>query len=175
MSRVTECFLDNEEALKRYLQRFVDLPQDVEDLAQEAFLKAYSFERKSDVRTAKAFLFTIARNTALNHRAKEAQRRTCWASKTDVETLPCEASFCGERMLNSKLAMLTFSKALGQLPPSCRRVFKMQKLEGMKNAEISRKLGISLSGVEKHVAQGISRCRTQMKQRGIEPHEIGYQ
>jgi RNA polymerase sigma-70 factor (ECF subfamily) len=43
--------------------------------------------------------------------------------------------------------------ALGELPPQCRTVFLMRRVEGMQPREIGRQLGISESTVRKHVAK----------------------
>ena len=42
----------------------------------------------------------------------------------------------------------TINDAIERLPDDCRRVFKMSRLEGKKNAEIARELGISVNTVK---------------------------
>ena len=44
MSLILKTFLENEGAIKRLLARFFPRKQDVEDLAQETFLRAYAAE-----------------------------------------------------------------------------------------------------------------------------------
>jgi RNA polymerase sigma-70 factor (ECF subfamily) len=45
--------------------------------------------------------------------------------------------------------------ALDELSPQCRRVFVMHKLEGLSHPEISARVGISRSTVEKHMGSAL--------------------
>ena len=44
----------------------------------------------------------------------------------------------------------------GELPERTRNVFLLARLENMRQAEIARRLGVSVSGVEKHLARAIA-------------------
>ncbi|MDC0002919.1 RNA polymerase sigma factor [Porticoccaceae bacterium] len=65
LSAVTQAFITNQDAIKRFVSRFLYRQQDIDDVAQEAFLKAYNVELKRDIEHPKAYLFQIARNVAL--------------------------------------------------------------------------------------------------------------
>ena len=56
--------------------RFFKRTQDIDDIAQETFLRAYSAEATQTVHAPKAFLFRVARNIALDVNAKSARART---------------------------------------------------------------------------------------------------
>ena len=43
-------------SLKRFIGRYLNNAQDIEDVTQEAFLRAYKAERSTDVRQPKSFL-----------------------------------------------------------------------------------------------------------------------
>jgi len=58
--------LENERGIKRFLSRFFPRAQDVDDLAQETFLRAFAAEAERDVLSPRAFLYRIAKNLALN-------------------------------------------------------------------------------------------------------------
>ena len=62
---VSAAFIEHETFLKRFLRRFLSLPQDIEDVVQETYLKARSAEQGQVINSPKAFLFRIARNEAL--------------------------------------------------------------------------------------------------------------
>jgi DNA-directed RNA polymerase specialized sigma24 family protein len=46
LSEITQTFLSNQDAIKRFLGRFLYRQQDIDDVAQETFLKAYSAEQE---------------------------------------------------------------------------------------------------------------------------------
>ena len=61
-------------SLKRFIGRYLNNAQDIEDVTQEAFLRAYKAERSTDVRQPKSFLFRIAKNVAISQlRTKSRQ------------------------------------------------------------------------------------------------------
>ena len=53
-------------ALKRYILRFLYVEEDVEDVVQEAFMRAYKAEANSEIREPKSYLFRVAKHVALN-------------------------------------------------------------------------------------------------------------
>lgn len=55
-----------------------------------------------------------------------------------------------------------FCQVVEELPPRCRDVFILYKIHGMSYKEIATELGISQSGVEKHVTKGLSHCRRKL-------------
>jgi RNA polymerase sigma factor (sigma-70 family) len=57
-------------------------------------------------------------------------------------------------------------QALDSLPPQCRTVLVMRRIEGMQPQEIARRLGISESTVRKHVAKGHA-ILTQHREEGL--------
>lgn len=54
--------------------------------------------------------------------------------------------------------MMRFAESVLKLPPQCQRVFIMKRVYGYSHGEISAKLGISISTIEKHAATAMKRC-----------------
>ena len=64
LSGITQVFLENGAFLRKFITTFLHREQDVEDVAQEAYLKAYSTELdRGQIEQPKAFLFTIAKTS----------------------------------------------------------------------------------------------------------------
>lgn len=176
MSLILKSFLQNEQALKKYLTRFFSRQQDVDDVAQETFLKAFASETKNDVHSPKSFLFKVAKHTALNEIAKKANNTTDYiADSANSDVLLDEEQVSAEQEFDSKQKLIVFSKAVASLPPNCRRVFLLRKMDGLKVKEIARELDISVSGVEKHIATGLVKCSQYFREHGYDPSEFGAQ
>tara|TARA_R110002096_G_scaffold342427_1_gene535422 strand:+ start:351 stop:944 length:594 start_codon:yes stop_codon:yes gene_type:complete len=174
MSLILKNFLQNEKALKKYLTRFFSRPQDIDDVAQETFLKAFASEAKSEIRTPKSFLFKVAKHTALNEIARKANSTTEYIEDSaNSNVLEDEAQVGAEQEFDSKQKLIVFSKAVASLSPNCRRVFLLRKMDGLKVKEIARKLDISVSGVEKHIATGLVKCSQYFREQGYDPSEFG--
>jgi len=165
---ITEAFLKHETFLKRFISRFLPRPQDVEDIVQETYLKAYSAEKKHAIHQPKAFLFQVARNTALKQLTKKSNQITGYIEEIDApEIISDELSVEDHVMAREKLGF--FCQSALEMSPRCRRVFLMAKVYGFSYKEISARLGISASAVEKHVAKGLQICSAYMANIEQEP------
>jgi RNA polymerase sigma-70 factor (ECF subfamily) len=49
--------------------------------------------------------------------------------------------------------------AIGELPPRCREVVTLRKIEGLSQREVARKMGITEDTVERQVSNGIRLLR----------------
>ena len=70
MSRILTEFEASKTALRRYLGRFFRRPQDVEDLLQETFVRAYAAEARGPILMPRAYLFRVAKHVSLNEIAR---------------------------------------------------------------------------------------------------------
>jgi RNA polymerase sigma factor (sigma-70 family) len=166
-SAVESAFLSYEHAIKRVIARITGSRTDVDDLAQELYLRTVAAEAQRPINNPKAYLFEAARNIARTERATRTRRVLEIigdALNTDVcaEELSAEAVSIGQE----RFAM--FCEAVALLPPQCRKVFLMRKVYGRSHREIAAALGISESTVEKHIGTALARCAAY-----IRTHERG--
>lgn len=169
-SPTIKAFLDNETALKRFLGRILQTESDVEDIAQETFIRAFAASAVQDVLMPKAFLFRIAKNLALNERSRMWNTTTTFvgdAAELDDMGADHEA-VSGEDRLDSHRKIRLLEEAITQLPAQCRRVFQLRKIDELSHKEIAAEMGISVSTVEKHIATGLVRCKKFLADRGYE-------
>jgi len=78
ISGVSSAFVENIDFLKNFLKRFLSREEDIEDVSQEAYLKAYNIEQKSDIDNPKAYLFRVAKNVALNELNRKSRQMTVY-------------------------------------------------------------------------------------------------
>jgi len=169
MPSILETYVQNEAALKRFLRRFSAHSADAEDLAQEAFVRAYAAEAEQPIASPKAFLFRVARNLALNERAKAANATTVpledFADTSVIEDVG-QVALDDEMEAHQRIRML--AEAMASLPPQCSKVFLLRKVYGLSYKEIAERLGISVSTAEKHAALGLLRCSEYLRQHGLD-------
>lgn len=160
-------FLQNQTALKRFLGRMLPIAADVEDAAQEVFLRAHIAASTETVVSPKAFLFRIARNLAINERAQMWHTSTTLIGDSyDLHGLGADDAVSSEDRWDSDRKMLLFSEAVAHLPAKCQQVFVLRKLYDVSHKEIAKKLGVSVSTVEKHIATGLARCTEYLSKHG---------
>ena len=161
---VLAAFQKHQLALKRFISRYLHQAQDIEDVSQEAFLRAYKAEKTTDVLQPKSFLFRIAKNVAISElRSKSRQITDYIEDQKGDGVLLGEWSAEDEVMAQQKLGI--HCEAVASLPPKCRQVYLMRKVYGMPHKEISERLGIALSTVEKHLMKGVEGCDRYIRER----------
>ena len=161
---VLNAFQKHQLALKRFISRYLHSAQDIEDVTQEAFLRAYKAEQTSDVRQPKSFLFRIAKNIAISElRTKSRQITDYIEDQSGDDVLLGEWSTEDEVMAQQNLGI--HCEAVASLPPKCRRVYLMRKVYGMSHKEISERLDIATSTVEKHLLKGVEGCDRYIRER----------
>ena len=167
MSTILEAYLENEVALNRYLRRFFRSREVADDLAQEAFLRAFAAESGHVIEAPKAFLFKVARNLALNELARQsAMTIEPLGDFEGQEVLEDTNQVGADDVVDSRERMHLLARAIAALPPQCAKVFILRKMQGMSQKEIAVRLNISVRTVENHVALGLSRCRAFMRAHG---------
>jgi RNA polymerase sigma-70 factor (ECF subfamily) len=168
-SVILSAFQSVEPGLKQYVTRFVLRHQDIEDIVQETFLRAYESEQSQEIRAPKSFLFRVARNIALNEIARKANSLTDLVGDLDsldvIDNRPT-----AEQQLEIRRSFDELNAVIGALPRQCRRVLVMRKVFGLSHKEIARRMDISVRTVEKHLAKALQRCQDSRRQ---EPAEAG--
>lgn len=138
-------------------------PAEAEDLLQELWLRIRD-ATPGPVANGRAYLYRAAQNLVLD-RLREARRREArdkdW-SDTQAETVVGDRVDPGPPALESLIAreeVAALRAAIAQLPEGAGRAFRLHKLEGLPHAEVAARLGISRSGVEKHIAVAMAHLR----------------
>jgi len=144
--------------LARLVSRLVRDPGEVEDVTQEAFIKAYralpSFRGDSAFYT---WLYRIGVNTAKNHLAATGRRAP---TSTDVEAEEAEGFEGGEllRDINTPESLLltkeigaTVNAAIDALPEELRSAIQLRELEGMSYEEIAKLMDSPIGTVRSRI------------------------
>jgi RNA polymerase sigma factor (sigma-70 family) len=154
---VFEAYVRHGSALRRFIRRLLRAQPDVDDVAQEAFLRAYVAERDQQVKQPKSFLFRIAKHLALTQMSRQARRLTATLEEFS-DSLELGANYSAEDELAASQLLALHAEAIKQLSDPCRRVYVLRRIQGMAHKEIAEHLGIAVSTVEKHLVRAIEQC-----------------
>jgi RNA polymerase sigma-70 factor, ECF subfamily len=153
--------LDAAYNLARWLTRN---DEDAQDVAQEAFLRAFRFFDGYQGGNLRAWLLTIVRNTCYTwlrqNRPPEA------AVEFDEEIHSGESA--GSAGADPELQALagadkeTLHRALEELPPIFREVLVLREMEGMSYKEIADVASVSLGTVMSRLARARTRLRESL-------------
>lgn len=109
------------------------------------------------IKNARAFLFTTARNLALNHLRHRRHEHPPGVAEIDAAGVVDEGVDTTEAVARRQEIDL-LREALASLPERCREVFTLRRIHGLPQKEIAARLGISEKTVENHSLLALRRC-----------------
>ena len=146
--------LAHEEMLVSYLLRRWPNRPEVSDLRQDTYVRVYEAAAKSRPPVPKAFLFA----TAAHLMADRMRRRRVVAIDAvgDIEALGVLVEEVSpERRLSAHEELRRLAQAIDLLPPRCREVVWLRRVDELPQKEVALRLGITEKSVEKHVMKGM--------------------
>ena len=156
--------------LARLLSRFVRDAAEVEDVTQEAFIKAYralpNFRGDSAFYT---WLYRIGINTAKNYLMSMGRRAP---TSTDVEAEDAEGQEDGEllRDINTPESMLltkeigeTVNATMDALPEELRTAIQLREIEGMSYEDIAQIMDCPIGTVRSRIFRAREAIASQLR------------
>lgn len=148
--------LAHEDALVRYLRRMWPDRDEIHDLRQETYIRVYEAAGKTRPHSPKAFLFTTARHLLADRIRRE--RVVSIEARGDIEALDVLIDeLSPEERVSAHEELRTVARAFERLPPRCREVMWLRRVEGLSQREVAALLRIREGMVEKHVAKAMRR------------------
>lgn len=152
------------DALEKYLARKLDNPEDAAEVAQEAYLRLQRIEQPQMLDNARAFLFQVATNLAVDQlRRRQLHQRYLNSERNPLlEGELADPNGDGappEQILVAKEKLNAIYAAVEELPFKTRQAFLMHRRNGLSYSEIAHQLDVSVSSVEKYILHALRHCR----------------
>ena len=151
--------------LLRYFQRRGLSASDAEDAVQDVFLR---LSRRPDVVLpdhGEAYMFETAASVAIDRhrraRARQDDRHTAYD-----EMQHAVADHSVDRIVQGRQELQRLVDGLQQLPERTRHVVVLARLEHMTHPAIARRLGISVSTVERLLVRGMAHLAARLEETG---------
>jgi RNA polymerase sigma factor (sigma-70 family) len=154
---VEKCIRRYHDILIGYLRRRLGTLESASDVAQETYIQLLKYQGADDVRSARALVFHVATNIAIDRIRAEAARRASSHQPIDtVEVVSDQPS--AERVVSAEQDLALLMQAITDLPPKCKRVFLLSRDQCMTHSEIAAHCRISVKMVEKHITSALAAC-----------------
>lgn len=126
------------------------------DMVQEVWIGFWERRKTIENTNIKAYLYKAVRYRVL----KELRDSKLKSTHLEVlDTIYIDDSI-EEESLDPEETKVLLDNKLSILPKKCKEVFKLSKLQGLKNKEIAVELGISENTVENHISKAFKLLKT---------------
>lgn len=156
-----EIYETNAPLLRFFTYKYIDDPDEVDDIVQDAFVALWKKRASfSTLRAVKAYLYQSVRTTSidiLRHRKvhdKYERRQSLHTERSEKET------FLDNIMETEILRMV--AEAFDELTPACKEVYELS-LRGLDQYQIAEALDISVNTVKKHKNNAHHYMRRRLK------------
>jgi RNA polymerase sigma-70 factor (ECF subfamily) len=143
---------------ERMLQRRDVAEEIVQDVLLELWRRRETLVVEDSLR---GYLFRATRNRALNHLRHGAIERR---AEPELSAEHEERGATAHAALVEEEIGVAVKRAVAELPPRCREVFELSRVEGLKYAEIAAALGISVKTVEAQMGKALRILRERLAQ-----------
>jgi RNA polymerase sigma-70 factor (ECF subfamily) len=163
-----QAYVAHRTELLRFLVARTGDAGEAEDIVQELWLRLAA-ARVDKLENPRAYLFRAAHNLATDRqrsRWRSARRDTLWCD--DDPTTPLGAERVDpqsdvEALLIEHEEAAALAAAIARLPRRAGEAFRLHKLDGVSHADVATHMGISESGVEKHMAAAMAFLRRALQ------------
>ena len=142
--------------LFQFAKSLVKAKEPAEEIISDVFIKVW--EKRKDlekIENLKIYLYVSTRNCAYNYLDK--QKRSATNPLDDIQADVTSLYFDPEQLLITADMLARIQKAIDQLPPKCKMIFKLAKEDGLKYKEVAEVLNISVKTVENQLAIAIQK------------------
>jgi len=146
-----------------YANKYFNDPEEAREVVQEVFIKIW--EKKEEINpeeSLSSYLFRITFNNSI-HRLRHKKVATKYAEiyklvyVDNTEISPHDSLIATELTYN-------ISVAVRKIPPKCRQVFNLSRVDGLKYTEIADTLKISVKTVEAQMSKALNILRLELKE-----------
>ncbi len=157
--RLADWFRQWRRPLRKFLMNRRSLPDaDLDDIAQEVFLRLLRYGRTEIVECPQAYLYKIATNVAAEWSIRARYTKPhgpSWLAELSAEDEP-------EEDVARDVAQNEVVRALNTLTPRQREILRLQFCEALGYAEIAERLGTTRRSVKRVVAKSYERLRNEL-------------
>jgi RNA polymerase sigma-70 factor, ECF subfamily len=141
-----------------FATKYVGDTDEAKNIVHEIFVALWEkYETLPADTNYKSYLYTSARNRCLNY-IRDKKKHLMLEQLTDHPATELETALEATELENK------IDHVVQSLPEKCRMVFEMNRIEGLKYAQIAEKMQISIKTVEAQMSKALSILREQLKE-----------
>jgi RNA polymerase sigma-70 factor (ECF subfamily) len=132
-----------------------------EEVTQEVFINLWvSRERLEIVEDPGAYIFRILYNCIHQFLKKESNRDRIMQAALQMAQPPVNSV---EQRMDAKESQRRINELIESLPPQQKAVYRLSRLQGLRNDEIAAELHLSPNTVKAHLSKALETLRNQLR------------
>lgn len=151
-----ELFFRFQPKLKKFVYSIVHSPEVSEEIASDVFIRIWEKRKTLDhIQNLRLYLYVAAKNLSINHLRRQERYQNLQLNdlKVEIESLELDPH---QLMMTAEM-FRHIQKAVQDLPPKCKMVYKLVKEDGLRHKEVAELLHISTKTVENQLAVAIKK------------------
>lgn len=150
----TQEVLPLERDLVRFIARHCRDGADIPDVRQEVYERVLTGSPADGPRSTRSYVFTVARHVLID-RARRA-KIVSFEQIADIDTVDAQVDVLAEdRHMTARDELRRAMLGLEQLPPRCREVVRLRKVEGLSIRETADRMQVSHHTIERQLTLGL--------------------
>jgi len=163
----------NQESFRNFMEQFADElfffakgfirnSEVAEEIVSDVFVKIWKNRTElNKIKNLKSYLFICVKNGCLSYLRKTKNEKIIYIDEfNDFQFLPVDGP---ESEIINKEVLSQIYSAIEQLPPKCKMVFTLAKINGLKHKEIAEVMAVSEKTVNNHIVSAIKKITTSLK------------
>ena len=161
MKDFSELYIEYYPRLLRFACDFVACKADAENLLHDAFLDLWKInDYIPSIKHINAYMFRLVRNRCIDY----LKHQMCEKAYMEEAAVECRNKMItlegmGDEQLIAKELATLIRETVDKLPPRCREIFLMSRIEGLRHGEIAERLGLSENTVAVQMGIALRRIR----------------
>lgn len=148
-------------SLLRLARRILGDASLAEDVTQTLWLRVQRIADPAAIKDKRAYLYRLVLNLTSDQMRSRKRGAALFDGPADDARM-INAAPTTETLIIHRQRLDMLAAAIDELPPRCREVFILRRVEGLTPAEVADRLGIAPNTVAKHVRHAISHCQTRL-------------
>lgn len=142
--------------LKKFASDLLKSKELAEETVSDVFVEIWSGRKRlADISDLRMYLYISVRNAAMR-KLRQAQKKSMISLETISIQLTSNYASPEEAILTSELSQ-KIERAINELPPRCKLVYKLAKENKLKYKEISQLLDINIKTIDNHLAAALKK------------------
>lgn len=159
-----ECFLhEQREGLLRFLLSRIPNEEDAQDAVQESLVRLARYRHREPSASWRPLLYRIAANVAIDQQRIATTHRAAAHVPYErvLHAVPSDG-LAPDEQLDRQQLLTRMWEVVNALPPRCRDIYLLSRVEGMSQRQIAETYGISVKAVEKQMTRALSTLRREL-------------